>query len=466
MKPYDFLIAGAGPCGIGAAWTLMKEFPDQRFLLVDASPQPGGNAASEITPEGFIFDHGGHVLYPHPEFIEFRRMLEALGCEWHESPPIRGVYLHGRLIPAPIQNNLHWLPKSELIPILGDLVRLRVRSCLTERKDPREGTLERYLRSEFGNELTRRVMDPLNRKMWAVPPSAMTSVWVRERSGSRLRNVPAVRLRKLLKQAILKFDDPGWDAFTKVKYPARGGTGSIWRKAIAHLVPDQVRLNTAILEIDSDRKTALLGDGSRVKYSRLLSTIPLDILLSQIRDRPDMQPFANQLRKSSALLFGYGIQDRISDRYRGVHTFQCPDKHIPFWRVTIPSNVSPGNVPDPEQHYSVLCEISLPDSENRTISDNMRAQVRSGLNQLGLVREGAAIVSTFERVLHHGYPLPFLGRDDLLSIIHRRLAPSFIVSRGRFGGWRYETSNQDYAFTQGVQAARSLVSGAPETSYV
>ena len=467
MTQYDFLIAGAGPCGIGAAWTLMKEFPEKRFLLVDPSPQPGGSAASESTPEGFVFDYGGHVLYPHPQFVEFREMLETIGCDWVESVPIRGVYLHQRLVPAPIQRNVHRLPVSAQVAILGDLLFLRMRSRLIKKNGLQScpETLEDYLTSVFGGQLTRRVMDPLNRKMWTIPPSEMNSVWVRERSGSRLQNLPVVSLRRLLIQAIFKVDDPGWQPNTRVRYPAKGGTGTIWRKAIAQLDPARIRLNTAIREIEAHRRTAVLGDGSRVYYSRLVSTMPLDTLLHLMSDRPDLHPFAKQLQKSAVCLLGYGIRGRIPSRYRGVHSFQCPEKHVPFWRVTIPSNVSSGNVPDSEQHYSVLCEISFPHAAYILISQELRRQVQDGLHQIGLLSDGSIIVSRFERILNHGYPLPFLGRDEHLSTIHHKLLSQNIVSRGRFGGWRYEISNQDYAFTQGVQAIRSLNSGVPETTY-
>jgi hypothetical protein len=40
-----------------------------------------------------------------------------------------------------------------------------------------------------------------------------------------------------------------------------------------------------------------------------------------------------------------------------------------------------------------------------------------------------------------------------------------IYSRGRFGGWRYEVSNQDHAFMQGVEVADRLRDGKPETTY-
>ena len=60
----------------------------------------------------------------------------------------------------------------------------------------------------------------------------------------------------------------------------------------------------------------------------------------------------------------------------------------------------------------------------------------------------------------------FRGRDALLPRIQGLLRELRIFSRGRFGGWRYEISNQDHAFMQGVEIVSYLVLGDPETTYV
>jgi hypothetical protein len=45
-----------------------------------------------------------------------------------------------------------------------------------------------------------------------------------------------------------------------------------------------------------------------------------------------------------------------------------------------------------------------------------------------------------------------------------QLEQSSILSRGRFGAWRYEVSNQDHSSLQGVEAVDRILLGITETT--
>jgi len=65
----DILIIGAGPAGLGAA-TRLNQHGHQNWLLVDAFQEAGGLACTDVTPEGFLFDMGGHVIFSHFEYFD------------------------------------------------------------------------------------------------------------------------------------------------------------------------------------------------------------------------------------------------------------------------------------------------------------------------------------------------------------------------------------------------------------
>ena len=47
----------------------------------------------------------------------------------------------------------------------------------------------------------------------------------------------------------------------------------------------------------------------------------------------------------------------------------------------------------------------------------------------------------------------------------KALRAASILSRGRFGAWKYEVSNQDHSFMQGVEAADHVLTGSHEPTF-
>jgi len=75
------------------------------------------------------------------------------------------------------------------------------------------------------------------------------------------------------------------------------------------------------------------------------------------------------------------------------------------------------------------------------------------------------IVSRYYRRFEHGYPTPFAGRDQLCKPIFSQLEEHSIYSRGRFGAWKYEVSNQDHSMMQGVEVVDHILYGSEEMTF-
>ena len=88
--------------------------------------------------------------------------------------------------------------------------------------------------------------------------------------------------------------------------------------------------------------------------------------------------------------------------------------------------------------------------------------VIQGLKNTKLIKPDEKVVSTWMHTEEHGYPTPSVERDEALSIIQPELMKRNVLSRGRFGMWKYEVSNQDHSLMQGVEAATYIVTGAAE----
>jgi hypothetical protein len=88
--------------------------------------------------------------------------------------------------------------------------------------------------------------------------------------------------------------------------------------------------------------------------------------------------------------------------------------------------------------------------------------VIDGFRAVSLLRPDDRILSRWHRRLSHGYPVPTLDRDEILSEVLPALCDLGIYSRGRFGAWKYEVGNQDHAFMQGVEAVEHILHGHRE----
>jgi protoporphyrinogen oxidase len=89
-------------------------------------------------------------------------------------------------------------------------------------------------------------------------------------------------------------------------------------------------------------------------------------------------------------------------------------------------------------------------------------QTVAGMIATGLIESARDVVSTWHVRAEHGYPTPSLGRDAILNEVQPALEQKGIYSRGRFGAWKYEVSNQDHSLMQGVELVDRLASGSEE----
>jgi hypothetical protein len=96
---------------------------------------------------------------------------------------------------------------------------------------------------------------------------------------------------------------------------------------------------------------------------------------------------------------------------------------------------------------------------------NLVHSVIDGLLATRLIEDRKDVASTWTHSACHAYPTPFLGRDRLIEPILAKLEQVGIYSRGRFGGWKYEVSNQDHSLMQGVELVNRLAFGTPEMTY-
>jgi protoporphyrinogen oxidase len=443
------VIVGAGPAGLGAAWRL-HELGHPNWSLYECTSHAGGLASSVVDAQGFTWDLGGHVLFSHYPYFD-AVMNTALGDGWVEHVREAWVWMRDRWIPYPFQNNIWRLPTDDLIACLHGLLDLQ--------RSPRTGapaSFREWLLQAFGTGVCDTFMFPYNRKVWAYDPSRLDVGWMGER-------VATVDLTRIMNNLVLRQDAVSWGPNSTFRFPLHGGTGAIWR-AVATLLPsDRLHFDRAVASVDPAQHQLLMADGESIAYDTLISSMPLDDLLTSLVGWPELSAEASQLVYSSSHIIGVGLKGKTPADLKTKCWIYFPEDRVPFYRATVFSNYSPNNVPAATPHWSLMAEVSESAGKPVDVS-RVVADVVNGLASCGFI-DRSNVVSTWHRRLEHGYPTPWLGRDAVVDPIQDALRSASILSRGRFGAWKYEVSNQDHSFMQGVEAADHVLTGSHEPTF-
>jgi len=436
------VILGAGPTGLSAAWRL-EEHGHHDWMLLESSDRPGGLSMSVKDDAGFTWDLGGHVIFSHWKYFD-RLLVQALGDQWVEHQREAWVWMRERWIPYPFQNNIWRLPPDELVKCLAGLVEAH---RAPNGEPPR--TFADWLQRSFGSGLCETFMYPYNLKVWAYPPSALGVGWMGER-------VAPVDMARILSNLVHRKDDVSWGPNATFRFPLRGGTGAIWTSIASQLPFERISLGTRVARIDTSARRVFCEDGSSLPYDRLVSTIPLDKLLCCLTDCPELTRFAPQFVHSSSHIVGVGFSGTPPADLTTKCWMYFPEADTPFYRVTLFSNYSPLNVANPGRQWSLMAEVSESVFKPVNVA-TMVDDVIAGFRKVGFIDESTPIVTRFHRRLEHGYPTPWRGRDAILDVVLPALEEKGILSRGRFGAWKYEVSNQDHSCLQGVEAVDHLL---------
>ena len=483
------LVVGAGPTGLGAA-TRLHQHGKTDWLLVDQAPEPGGLACTDVTPEGFLFDMGGHVIFSHYMYFDelINAALQSSANEgedpWNVLERVSYVWLKQRWVAYPFQNNIAALDNEDKIACLTGMVEAVAEARSSGATGGRPANFDAWIMRTMGQGIADLFMRPYNFKVWAYPTTAMQCEWLGER-------VAAPDIKKAITNVINDTEDAGWGPNAVFRFPKRGGTGAIW-KGVAELLPkDRQRYGAgcAVVAIDAAAKQVTLASGDVLQYEALLTTMPLDVTLAAVEAPKHM---SEGLLRSSSHIIGIGVRGKCP------HGTKCwlyyPEDDCPFYRTTVFSNYAKENCPDdgmklptlclgsgqtkggvtcaePGPYWSLMFEVSestlKPVDTTPTLLGGREwpaivKETLAGALATQLISPDDEIVSFYHRRLEYGYPTPSLSRDKAISKALPWLREQSIWSRGRFGSWKYEVGNQDHSLMLGVEAVDNILYGTPE----
>lgn len=467
----DIVIIGAGPTGLGAA-TRLHQLGKEDWLLLDAFQEAGGLACTDVTPEGFLYDMGGHVIFSHYDY--FDQLIDAAvgtGVEhWNTLERVSYVRMKGVWVPYPFQNNITALPVEDQIKCISGLVDAKVANATAKDKP---ANFDEWILRVMGPGIADIFMRPYNFKVWAIPTDKMQCSWLGER-------VATANVNRVIENVLLKKEDAGWGPNAVFRFPQKDGTGGIWKAVAKRLPQEKQKFNVMVTGFNVDEKKLVLSNGDIVEYNSLISTIPLDILLNKVGETE----MASRLTYSSTHVVGLGL--------RGVspHDTKCwlyyPEDNCPFYRCTVFSHYAEANSPPADTklptlrrgdkslgkpddstpssgpYWSLMFEVSESAKYKPVDSTTIVEETIQGAINTGMIESADEIVSIYHRRIEHGYPTPSLERDSVLEKALPTLKEKGIWSRGRFGSYKYEVANQDHSCMIGVETVDNILFGSKE----
>uniref|UniRef100_A0A914M3Z2 Amine oxidase domain-containing protein n=1 Tax=Meloidogyne incognita TaxID=6306 RepID=A0A914M3Z2_MELIC len=461
---------GCAPTTLGFAYRLneiikegIEDVDDIELIVLEKEMKPGGLSGTIRDEHGFLWDMGGHITFSH-NFPYYEKATKEAIKEWNNLERNCMVdlnYLYGEsginLVPYPAQFAVPLFPEETK------------RKCLTELKQRYEDQqnisqssptdFESWVLHHFGPSILEIFFKPYTKKVWTVDTSKMSCSWV----GTRVAKLPQEKLEELCEMGKeeLKKADFGWGPNTHFTFPKYGGTGAVWEKMEQMLPSKWFKYGTKVIKIDYNKKrlvyTNTEGREHRLSYDILINSGPIDLLVEQTKICTPLQ-----LKHNKVIIVGVGLELPFTEFCQKFTWLYFPDPKVPFYRVTFFSRY--GDVtPDSSKYWSVMCDCALPCDDPAT-EEEIRDQAVEGLIRKTIIKR-EKIVSIFSITLPYGYPIPTIQRDSELSRCHSILEEYQIYSRGRFGGWKYEVSNQDHCFIQGKELCDRLVLGENEKLY-
>jgi len=432
----EVVIIGAGLTGLSAAYHFEKKgFFD--YEIYEKNDRAGGLLRS-TQQDGFTFDYTGHLLHVNDDYFE--SFLETItGLDTFNNIERRSaIYSHNVTTDYPFQINLHGLPTDVITDCIQGYITRK-----TSIRSPQN--FYDWVMKHFGKGFGKHFFFSYQEKILAYDIKKVHPGWTG-------RFVPKTSLESIIKGALQKKPPSGIGYNSSFYYPKSGGIEFLIKQMKKQLTnPIQVKKQAEY--IDTQKKIVHFTDGTSKSYNKLISTMPLNTLLTQVNtsSRSVLGKASEKLLCNSVVNFNLGfIAENLSDK----HWIYFPEKDIPMYRLGFWHNICPASVPlGYSAIYGEYAYLKEKTSRNalKKITENA---IDKTLKFLGLSEKHIAL----EKVLNldHAYVIYDGWREKNLPRLLALLAEKDIHSVGRYGSWKY--SSMQEAVLDGKKAAEMLSS--------
>lgn len=427
------VVLGGGLSGLMAARALRQRGIEG--LVLEQCPTPGGLTRT-INVGDYCFDYTGHFLhlahFASPGAIPFAGLDDR---DWVRVRRRSLCYLGGQMVPAPAQYHLGLFPDSIRDACIRSYEERVASACAAPE------TFREFLVTGFGAKLADEFLIPQNEKTFGIALDRLHIDAVK-------RFFPPPDDARVRAGIRGEYSDAGYNS--SFWYPASGGI----ERLIGGLAAGTPRVLTGreVTRIDLRRRRVFTSRGETFQFGRLLTSIPLK-RLCEVCDHPSLARHAARLSHSTTICYNLGMLGPVADALKEAHWVYVPDRDIPFYRVGVYSNISPGLTA--ADHHSLYVEVGFHGSQVRSgdVEGRLRRRVLAALSRLGWIRE-ADIRCTVSHAISCAYVHHLPDREAVTGQVFEVLANHGVTPIGRYGRWDY-TSMED-SMLSALQAVDEL----------
>ena len=408
------IILGAGISGLGAAYSLRQK--GETPLVLEKDETYGGLCGC-FTIDGFTFDRFVHLSFAKDERVLNIFNTSAKRIITHIPNPYN-IY-NRKWIKHPAQNNLYPLSAEEKSLIIKDFLS-RPNNVETDKID----NYEQWLRIQFGNYFAEHFPMKYTKKYWMCEAKDLETRWV----GQRIYQPSVEEVIKGSQTA----ETPVTYYAKEMRYPASGG----YRQFFSLLAEGtDIRYGKEVTNIDTTKKTVKTSDNTTYHFTRLISTLPLNLYPSLMPGMPeDIKEAARMLKATSGYHVSIALKTRDIPPYLWWYIY---DEDILAARVYSPSLKSPNNAP--EGCSSLQMEVYC--AENAFTEQELKERTIGKLIEMGIIKEEDILFT------HIGFEAYANVIFDKNIYVCREKVRKYLISQGiepigRFGEWGYLWSDQ------------------------
>ena len=445
-----FVVIGAGPAGLTAAYELAKL---GLCPLVLEQQSIVGGLASTAQYRGYYFDMGGHRFFTKVEEVK-KTWNEVLQQHFLRRPRLSRIYYKGKFFYYPLRplNALKGLGVWEALLI--------VLSYLKSQLVParREDTFEQWVTNRFGKRLFQTFFQAYTEKVWGISCRELKAEWAAQR-------IKDLSLRTALLNMFLKSRRTIKSLIEEFDYP-RFGPGMMWnavrseierRAGTVRTEAEVIRINRTGRHIDS---VVICHNGCEeiIEGTSFISSMPLTEFVRCLEPPAEAAVNAAERLRYRDFLTVICIVDQphlFPDNWIYVH-----DPEVQVGRIQNFKNWSPDMVPDSAKTSLGLEYFCTEGDTLWTMRDEELIELgKRELEYIGLCRAVDVEDGCVVRV-PKAYPVYGSDYREALTVVREFIDTlENVRTIGRNGLHRY--NNQDHAMLTGMLAVRNMVLGEP-----